>query len=106
MERENCWEYVYCGKGPDGTRCGEGKACPVVEAKSLDGLNHGTNGGRICWAYFASLAMTPENAGPRLAGDSKKFYDCLRCPFLNFVQTQEGDDFVFINDTTERLRIK
>lgn len=51
----NCWEYIQCGREPQGTKTGESGICPAAEDSSFDGINSGKQAGRICWAVAGTL---------------------------------------------------
>ena len=50
MKRQNCWEYMKCGRQPGGDKVVDLGVCPAAEDNSYDGLNRGKNAGRFCWA--------------------------------------------------------
>jgi len=75
----NCWEFKNCGRGP-----GSESECPAVTATSADGVNRGTNGGRVCWAVAGTLC------GGRQQGTyAVKLETCLRCDFCQSVLREE-----------------
>ena len=75
----NCWEFKNCGRGPGSVR-----VCPVVTEIRADGVNRGTNGGRVCWAIAGTLC------GGRQQGTyAVKLETCLRCEFCQLVLRDE-----------------
>ena len=53
--KQNCWEIKNCGREPNGEKFKELGSCPASIDTSLDGLNEGKNGGRICWAISGTF---------------------------------------------------
>ncbi len=87
MEKKiNCWEYMRCGREPGGTRTRELGVCPAATYSSLDGLNGGTNGGRMCWAIVGTYCF-----GEITGYFTRKnpFY-CYDCEFHRKVLSEEG----------------
>ena len=75
----NCWEFKNCGRGP-----GSELVCPAVIETRADGVNRGTNGGRVCWAIAGTLC------GGRQQGTyAVKLETCLRCDFCQMVLKEE-----------------
>jgi len=89
MEKKlNCWEFMDCGYVPDGEKAEFGGICPVVTMESLNGVNHGKNGGRYCWHVSDAFCQTGSgemNETGTLA--------CARCEFYKYVQNGEGESF-------------
>ncbi|MBI9075294.1 MAG: protein kinase [Desulfatibacillum sp.] len=84
----NCWEYTGCGKEPGGMHVDESGPCPASTDAALDGVNGGTNGGRLCWAVDNTLCHnhTPDKDGDNLTS-------CLACPFFQKVhETEDAGD--------------
>lgn len=95
----NCWEYQGCERGPDGARVGELGACPSAEERSLNGSNHGTNGGRACWVVSGTLCEG------EVSGDFEdKRNECRKCAFFRRVQVEEGLEFDGSDVLLERYR--
>ncbi len=69
--------------------------CPAAVESRLDGVNHGHNGGRACWAVEDTACYETIGA---------KFMDCLRCDFLLQVQEEERDTFQLMEGVRGRLR--
>jgi hypothetical protein len=81
----NCWEYRECGRQPGGRHVGSLGTCPAATHTQTDGVNHGTNGGRVCWAIAGTLC------GGRVQGTgATKLGDCLHCSFYGRVASAES----------------
>jgi len=85
IERLNCWEFMKCGKGPEGNGKSESAPCPVASNSEASGFNNGVNGGRICWLIAdrqcnETLVCSPEQ-------DS---LSCDSCDFHALVKSEEG----------------
>ena len=70
-EKQNCWEFMKCGRERGGAKEQELGVCPAVTDVSSHGLNDGENGGRICWAIIDKPL-------------------CLQCEFRYKVMADEG----------------
>lgn len=81
----NCWEYMRCGREPEGLKAKTSGVCPAAEDNSFDGINSGKRAGRICWAVAGTLC------GGKVQGSfAEKRFSCLQCEFYRKVQTEEG----------------
>jgi hypothetical protein len=85
MIKYNCWEFMKCGKGPSENGNGKSSSCPVATKTLADGLNEGTNGGRICWV----IAETYDN-GEVKCSDLHRKDSCFQCEFRYKVTIEEG----------------
>jgi len=86
---KNCWELMRCGRETGGERASEIGICPAATSEDADGVNSGTNGGRVCWAVAGTLC------GGRVRGTfATKLHDCLKCDFYVRVCREEGATFV------------
>jgi tRNA A-37 threonylcarbamoyl transferase component Bud32 len=84
-EGQNCWEYMKCGRQPEGDKVGELGICCAATDTSYDGINSGKCGGRICWAIAGTFC------GGRAQGSfADKRGTCLNCDFYKTVQEEEG----------------
>jgi eukaryotic-like serine/threonine-protein kinase len=83
--RTNCWEYMRCGREPDGRHAKELGVCPAARDISHDGTNSGTCGGRFCWAVAGTLCH-----GQVQGTFAEKQTSCLECDFYKLVRAQEG----------------
>ena len=61
--RQNCWEFMQCGREPGGARADESGVCRAAAMDpGRDGPNGGESAGRLCWA------VTGTYCGDRLQG--------------------------------------
>ncbi len=67
---------MKCGREPEGSKVTELGTCFAATDKSLDGINFGTNGGRICWALVGTFC-----AGEVQCTFAKKLDSCTECDF-------------------------
>ena len=81
----NCWEFEKCGREPGGTKITEYDVCPAATETSVDGINGGKNGGRICWAIAGTLC------NKKIKGTfAKEKFSCLNCDFFRLVNKEEN----------------
>ena len=58
--------------------------CPAATCTAANGVNHGENGGRVCWAIAGTLC------GGKVQGTmANKLGNCLRCDFYGQVASEE-----------------
>ncbi len=89
--RQNCWEYMKCGREPGGIFADELGLCPVPTLEYCNGMNRGKCAGRICWAISGTLCME------KISGIfAKELKSCMTCKFYEKVQEEEGDKFVLL----------
>ena len=81
----NCWEFMKCGREEGGKNAQESGVCPVAAAIFADGLNGGSNGGRICWVTAEEL---PE--GSLSCKGLNHISACFSCEFKYKVMNEEG----------------
>ena len=87
-KRENCWEFMNCGRQPDGDKVTELGICPAATATPYQGVNHGENAGRFCWKVAGTLCIQT------ISGSfAEKFLSCRECPFFKKVTREEGKSF-------------
>ena len=80
-EKQNCWEYMNCGREPGGDKVAELGICQAASDESFNGINFGTNGGRICWALVGTFC------GGEIQGTFAKQLDaCTQCDFYKSAQ--------------------
>ena len=85
LRRTNCWESLRCGREPGGERVEAEGVCPASTERNADGVNSGTNGGRVCWAISGTFC------GKRPNGTAAaKLVSCLSCDFFTQVLREEG----------------
>ena len=76
---------MKCGREPRGEKAARSGICPASIDTSMDGLNGGKNGGRICWAVsgtFCSKTIQGLYAKTQLS--------CRSCVFFKKVKEEEG----------------
>lgn len=86
MTRENCRQFMDCGRQPGGARQTEYGVCPVFTNQKFDGYNHGQHAGRYCWMVEGTLCQD------RIQGNwAQKMRHCLtKGEFFKHVQQEEG----------------
>ncbi|MFH2137674.1 MAG: two-CW domain-containing protein [Candidatus Omnitrophota bacterium] len=89
MVKINCWEFKKCGCQPGGANAEKCGVCTAATEKRTEGINHGKNGGRACWAIMDTLCD-----GEKQASFAVKLSKCLSCEFYKVVRQEEGSDFV------------
>ena len=94
-EKENCWEYMKCGKEPGGENVSESGVCPAALDTSNDGVNSGKWAGRFCWAVAGTMC-----GGTVQENFAEKRKSCLKCRFYKKVLAEEGS----MNIRTKFLR--
>lgn len=100
MKKQNCWEFKQCGREPGGKMVKELGVCPASMENRLDGLNHGVNGGRCCWAIEGTLCAN-QVQGTFL----DKYKRCLKCDFFVTVTEEERETgLAGISEIFEKLR--
>jgi hypothetical protein len=101
MVKQNCWEFKKCGREPGGENISEFGVCPATTNAFVDGVNEGTNGGRICWAVAGMFC------GERMKGTfaNELLSSCLTCDFFNMVLKEEVDNnfYLFTPDQIEAV---
>lgn len=88
MDHANCWEIKGCGRQPGGAKVAEFGECPAATNTAANGINHGKNGGRCCWALTGTLC-----GGVVQGSYAMKLGNCLRCEFFLRVRREEGADY-------------
>ena len=86
--KTNCWDFMVCGRGPEGERVAELGSCPAATNVSSDGLNGGRNAGRYCW-HVAGSSCRENPAGTWGA----LMLNCATCEFYRSVEKEEGSRF-------------
>lgn len=84
-DRQNCWEYMKCGRQQDGDKVAEYGICPAAFDTSYNGIHSGKCGGRICWAVSGTFC-----GGCAQGSFADKRGTCLNCDFYKLVQQEEG----------------
>lgn len=86
---QNCWDFMKCSFGPDGSKTERGPVCTAAREKGLNGVHGGMNGGRACW-----FVDNTGNCGKDGRKDfSDKYPDCMNCRFYWKVREEEGNKF-------------
>lgn len=85
MSVTNCWEFMKCGREPEGEKADELGICPAATEVRLEGINKGKNGGRACW-LIEGTTCDDKLQGAFMA----KFKDCIFCDFYKMVMEEEG----------------
>ncbi|GAB4151007.1 MAG: hypothetical protein Fur0037_19720 [Planctomycetota bacterium] len=99
MAKKNCWEFKNCGRQPGGPKVAKLGICPAATEPRVDGVNHGKNGGRACWAVAGTLC------GGKVQGTyAMKLADCLSCDFYAAVRAEEGHGMAGPKEILDRLR--
>ena len=85
MSMTNCWEYLKCGRGPEGEKVDDLGVCPAATEARVDGVNRGKKGGRACWMIDGTFC------NDKVQGSyTAKFKDCISCDFYKMVMEEEG----------------
>lgn len=85
MPKRNCWDIKSCGREPFGKSVHELGVCPAATDASSEGINGGTNAGRICWAVAGTFC------GGKVQGTfAQKEVICMACDFFKRVKDEEG----------------
>ena len=87
LPKKNCWEFLECGREPDGKNTDTLGICPASTDISADGKNEGKNGGRICWAISGTYCHK------KMQGlFAKTQLSCRSCIFFKKVKEEEGSE--------------
>ncbi len=97
----NCWEYMLCGREPDGCHVEELGICPAAVDQSGDNIHGGKNAGRVCWASVGTLC-----GGMAQGTFANKIKDCHLCDFYKLVRTEEAGIFESIDSILGRMHYK
>jgi len=98
MEKQNCWEFMDCGREANGARANELGVCPASTEKRLDGIHGGRNAGRACWVVAGTLCR-----GEVQGTFAKKYDNCTRCNFYKYVKLEENGSFMLSMSLLARL---
>jgi PPM family protein phosphatase len=85
FKKQNCWEYMKCGREPGGKQTCEYGVCPVAADHKFNGFNQGTNAGRTCWLVAGTFC-----GGKRQGSFAKKQASCKDCDFYKKIHLEEG----------------
>ncbi len=95
---QNCWEFKKCGREPGGPKVNELGVCAASTEARVEGINHGKNGGRCCWAIAGTLCK-----GVKQGVFAQKLENCMKCDFYQQVREEEGSGAVKSRDVLQRL---
>jgi hypothetical protein len=95
----NCWEFKKCGRQPGGAKAAELGICPAAIEKRTNTLNHGVNGGRVCWLVAGTLC-----GGVVQGTFAAKLANCLKCEFYQSVGKEEGMGLANIREVLALLK--
>lgn len=99
MATMNCWQYKKCGREPGGQKALELGICSASIEKRVNGINHGVNGGRACWAITGTLC------GGKVQGTfAAKLANCMQCEFYQAVGSEEEANHESAKDILSKLR--
>ena len=99
MAKINCWEFIRCGREPNGKKDREFGPCPAATEALAHGINNGINAGRSCWVVSGSLC------GGKIQGSyAEKLGGCLKCDFFSHVRQEEGPGFRSSKEIMKILR--
>lgn len=99
MARQNCWEFMQCGREPGGKKTSDLGVCPAATEKRLDGMHHGFNAGRACWVVAGTLCK-----GEVQGFFAKKYQHCSQCRFYTQVRDEELPNFSMAPTLLSKLR--
>ena len=81
----NCWEYMKCGREPDGVNSEKLGTCPASIVEMYTGVNSGINAGRFCWKIVGTMCFETIKGTSAL-----EIISCTQCPFFKKVRNEEG----------------
>ncbi len=84
-KKQNCWEYMKCGREPGGEKVAKLGKCPVAVDPTFNEFNQGTNAGRICWLVAGTFCQ-----GKAQGTFAEKQSSCRHCEFYKQVHAEEG----------------
>jgi len=93
MNRINCWEFMKCGREPNGLNADKLGICPVTQFNKFNSINNGKYAGRFCWTIAGTFCD-----GVPSGTYSEKFSNCLKCSFLIKVNEEESRNFILTPD--------
>jgi hypothetical protein len=100
MTKQNCWEFKKCGREPSGAKVAELGVCPSSTDGRVNGMNVGTNGGRVCWAITGTFC------GGKVQGTfAMKLVNCMECEFYKLVAQEETANYSKAKDILARLSL-
>ena len=103
MTKQNCWEFMNCGREEGGIKVPECGVCPATTDTLADGIHSGRNGGRSCWALVGSFSVLDRRGGNKKCTKVAEGMSCLDCEFYYMVMREEGSYFLTGVEIIERL---
>ena len=97
--KQNCWEFLNCGREPEGNNALELGICPAAIETRLDGVHDGKNAGRACWVVAGTLC-NDEIQGVF----AQKYHACTACDFYKKVQKENFHNFQVSFTLLKKLR--
>jgi len=79
-KKQNCWEYMKCGREPEGEKVAELGICRAADEEFFNGINGGKNGGRICFAVAGTFSN-----GVVQCSCTEKLTSCKDCIFFEIL---------------------
>jgi hypothetical protein len=76
-KKQNCWEYMKCGREPEGKKVAELGICRAAAEEFFNGMNGGKNGGRICFSVAGTFSNDVVQFPCR-----EKLASCKDCSFF------------------------
>jgi hypothetical protein len=87
--KQNCWEYMNCGRELGAAKAGELGICVAALQQSLNNVHGGLNAGRACWVVAGTLC------GGEVQGSFVfKTKTCIQCDFFKLVCREEGSNVI------------
>ncbi len=87
-EKLNCWEYNKCSREPGGSNVDKLGICSTATSSLVNGINGGTNGGRICWLIAGTYGKYKAEYAD--CTSAQKMSSCFDCEFHRKVLEEEG----------------
>ena len=82
--KQNCWEFMKCGREPNGVNVKKLGLCSASIDESLNNINSGTNAGRFCWRVIGTLCYDAIKDSSAI-----NITSCQQCPFFKKVRDEE-----------------
>ena len=104
VKKLNCWEFKKCGREPGGKMIDKYGICSTPTFMSMNGVNDGVNGGRICWLVAGTYGKCKADYAGCIT--MKELSSCYDCDFHRIVLEEEGYTFTdarIRNDMKKRI---